>query len=401
MTPPPPAPEPFRVLAVFRHPTPYRDGLLDRAAAMPSLRLRVLYLARTFEQTPWEARPLAHEHAFPRGWLPRRVSGHEIAFHPSALRDLVTFRPRACVLSGWSDPTIVAMAFACRILRIPYALVIESHAATGRWTGAPRSFSAWLRRVMVRGAASWLPAGSRAKEHAVSLGADPARCRFFPTAPDARALAEAVDAIREGEPDLRARSGVPESGVIAFIGRLVEDKAPEVLLDALGILAARRPCRLLVAGDGPMRERLERHPAARHATFLGFVQPRDVPRVLAMSDVLALPSRYETWGAVATEALAAGLPVVLSDRVGSAPDILAPPDPPGRIVPCEDAPALAAALESLLAGEGRGAGMRESARRRALEWAHDLNLASLRGALADCGWPLGDAPARSAGPERA
>jgi glycosyltransferase involved in cell wall biosynthesis len=376
---------PLRLLAAFRHPTPYRDGLLDRVAAMPGISLEVLYLGRTFAQTPWAAQPLQHAHRFPRGFLKWDPGGHEVAFHPGALLRLMSFRPDACVLSGWSDPTMVALAAACRALGIPYVLVIESNAATGRWTGAPRGLSWRIRKAMVRGASAWLPAGSRAREHAVALGAVRERCHFFPTSPDSRRLVGEIAALRAEAPPPRAALGLPEDGVVAFVGRVVHDKAPDVLMDAIGLLASRRACRLVVAGDGPLLPALKAHPAARHATFLGFVQPPDVLRLLAASDVLALPSRYETWGAVATEALAAGLPVVLSDRVGCAPDVLGGADPPGAIVPCEDAAALADALQAMLDRPDRRGALAEAARRRAVEWGHDLNAGSLLQALRDAG----------------
>ena len=125
--------KPARVLAVFRHPTPYRDGLLDRVAALPDIDLEVLYLGRAFAQTPWSAGALEHRHRFPRGFLTRQVSGHDIAIHPGAIARLVTRRPDVAVLSGWSDPTVLTLALLCRILRIPYVLVVESFARTSRF----------------------------------------------------------------------------------------------------------------------------------------------------------------------------------------------------------------------------------------------------------------------------
>ncbi len=370
-----------RILAVFRHPTPYRDGLLDRFAEMPGVDLEVLYLARTFAQTPWAATALRHRHRFVRGFFTRQVSGHDIALHPGALVRLLRRRPSVAVLSGWSDPTMLLLALACRLLRVPYVLVVESFARTGRFTPAPSTWSERVRRAMVRHAAAWLPAGSRARDHVVSLGADAARCAFFPTAPDADRLATLTDEIRSREPRLREELGLPADRVIAFVGRLVSDKAPDVLLDAIALLPREPPCAVLVAGDGPLRPQMEAHPAADRARFAGFVQPPEVARLLAASDVLVLPSRYETWGAVAQEALAAGIPVILSERVGSAPDLLAGDDAPGEIVPVDDAAALAAAIERVLARPDRRAGLPARARERARAWGHDLNLASLASAL--------------------
>ena len=134
--------------------------------------------------------------------------------------------------------------------------------------------------------------------------------------------------------------------------------------------------------------RLQGHAVASRVDFRGFVQPPEVARLLAASDVFALPSRYETWGAAATEALAAGLPVALSEAVGSAPDIVGAGGP-GRVVPVGDAPALAAALSELLAVGGRGSEMAALAQRRSVEWGNDLNLRSFAQALRDVGLDVG------------
>ena len=371
------------MLAVFRHPAPYRDPLMDRLAAIPWLDLEVAYLAEGFAATPWEREPLRHAHVFPRG-IGVVAGGRELALHPSALA-LLRPRPRAVVLSGWSDPTMLALMAACRTLSIPYVLVAESWHATGL-ARVPRGLAARVRRWAVSGASAWLPTGTRAKAYLESLGADPARSHFFPTSPDARRWAAFIDGIRGSEPGLRASLGLPADGVVAFVGRVVADKAPDVLLDAMGHLLKVRPgARLVLVGDGPLRERLMSHAAARAVQFPGFLQPREVARILAASDVLALPSRYETWGAIATEALAAGLPVVLSEAVGCAPDLLAGEGPPGVAVPVDDAEALAAALDLLLGVPPPRLELAARARQRGIVWGHDLNARSFVRALADAG----------------
>lgn len=377
----------LRILAAFRHPTPYRDPLMDRVAALPGIDLEVLYLHEGFPQTPWEREALRHAHRFPRRFLEREMGGHEIAFHPGALARLASFRPHACILAAWSDPTMLALAAACRVLRIPYLLCSESFFESGLSGVAP-----WLRRplrsAMIRGASAWLPTGTRARAWLSSQGADPARCHFFPTAPDARRWASEIDRLRATEPDLRAALGLPEDGVITFVGRLVDAKAPEILVDAYALLLDRgTPCRLVMVGDGPKRADLARHACAGRVDFRGFLQPRDVARMLAASDVFALPSRFETWGAAACEAMAAGLPAVLSDSVGSAPDLVGGLDA-GAIVPANDAAALADALARLLAAPDRRTRLFHAARRRSIEWGHDLNLRSVVRALRDAGLPL-------------
>ncbi|MGZ6140468.1 MAG: glycosyltransferase family 4 protein [Myxococcaceae bacterium] len=136
----------------------------------------------------------------------------------------------------------------------------------------------------------------------------------------------------------RALALPPGSLVVAYVGRLSPEKAPEVLLRA----ARGTGLRVLFAGDGPMRAGLEAEAAGAEVRFLGFV--RDVGQVLAAADLLALPSRTEGLPMAVLEAMAAGLPVVASS-VGSLPEVLG--DGAGWLVPPGDVAALRDALGRL------------------------------------------------------
>jgi glycosyltransferase involved in cell wall biosynthesis len=153
----------------------------------------------------------------------------------------------------------------------------------------------------------------------------------------------------------RAALGLsPGITVVAFVGRLSPEKAPEVLLRAVRGTGLT----LLVAGEGPLRDVLEAEADAGQVRFLGFLP--DVASVLAAADVLALPSRTEGLPMAALEAMAAGLPVVAS-AVGSLPEVLA--DGAGVLVPPGDVSALRRALERLSSPKVRAAVGAEGRRR--------------------------------------
>jgi glycosyltransferase involved in cell wall biosynthesis len=101
-----------------------------------------------------------------------------------------------------------------------------------------------------------------------------------------------------------------------FVGRLVHAKAVDVL--AAGYAAYRSsvadPWRLLVAGTGPQADLLD---GIEGVEMLGFVQPADLPSVLARAGCLVLPSRFEPWAVVIHEATAAGLPVLCTRACGA------------------------------------------------------------------------------------
>ena len=162
----------------------------------------------------------------------------------------------------------------------------------------------------------------------------------------------AANATPQARVEMRARLGVgPDDKIALFAGKLVEFKRPLDLVDAAARLrASDDPVQILVAGSGPLESELR---SRAHATgvrlhMLGFQNQSQMPVVYAAADVLVLPSTgRETWGLVANEALACGVPIVVSDAVGCAPDLAADGDV-GRSFPVGDVDGLARALAATL-----------------------------------------------------
>jgi glycosyltransferase involved in cell wall biosynthesis len=158
-------------------------------------------------------------------------------------------------------------------------------------------------------------------------------------------------------------SPTTEAGLIFLtVGRLIPVKEHSTLLTAFA-QAARHNDRLLVVGDGPLREALERQASelgiAEQVDFPGLLPRDDVYRLLAHADVFASPSRIEGLPVSVLEAMAAGLPVVLSD-IPPHREIIATHDLTD-LVAVGDTHGLAAAmrgLQTLSAADRRATGAR-------------------------------------------
>lgn len=141
---------------------------------------------------------------------------------------------------------------------------------------------------------------------------------------------------------------------IGSVGRLAPEKGLDYLLQAFARIAAEEPrARLLLAGDGPERPKLQdlaiRLGIADKVVFPGEVAHEDVPAVLSGIDVFAMPSTWEGFGVAALEAEAMEVPVVAS-AVHGLPDAVED-GLTGVLVPPRDVPALTAALRRLLGDE--------------------------------------------------
>lgn len=113
--------------------------------------------------------------------------------------------------------------------------------------------------------------------------------------------------------DARQRLGAGDDDlVIVYAGRLDAEKRPDIVFDAFEQLPDALHARLVIAGDGPMRGRLEARAASQQrARVIPFVQDRsELATLLASADVYASAMAHETFGLSVVEAQACGLPVV-------------------------------------------------------------------------------------------
>ena len=153
-----------------------------------------------------------------------------------------------------------------------------------------------------------------------------------------------------------------------FVGQLIKRKRVDHLLQALAVLNAH-DFELVIIGDGPMRldwEAQANRLLPNRVHWLGSLPMAKIPQKMANADCLVLPSRHDGWGAVVSEALMVGTPVICSDACGSAGAVHASGF--GGVFPRDDVKALSALLEFML---DRGV-LSETERYRSKKWARSL-----------------------------
>ncbi|MDK9697215.1 MAG: glycosyltransferase [Siculibacillus sp.] len=253
------------------------------------------------------------------------------------LRD---FRPDVALaaISG----SCVKLVTAALITGSRVPTIISYHGFQEYRTGRLAKLAYWGMPVMNRRAHRIVAVSDGLRRELVERwGADPAKttCIHNPATIDlGDASATAVDLATR--PD-----------VVLAAGRLSPEKGVDVLIEAFTLV--RRPdARLMIAGDGPDRGRLERRVDdlgfADRVTFLGHVA--DIRPLYRQARVLAVPSRTEAFGMVVVEALAHGLPIVATACAG--PTEILEGGRFGRLVPLEDPASLAEGIDIALADPG-------------------------------------------------
>jgi glycosyltransferase involved in cell wall biosynthesis len=167
----------------------------------------------------------------------------------------------------------------------------------------------------------------------------------------------------------RARFAAPNERIVFFVGRMVREKGAHILIEALPKVRAQyHDAKLLIVGGG-YREHLaalaERLGAARHVYFTGFVSDDELLRIYRVSDVACYPSLYEPFGIVALEAMAAGVPVVVTDA-GGLPEVVQH-DVTGTVTWLNNSDSLAWGIARVLKDAERARALAQAARCRVLE----------------------------------
>jgi glycogen(starch) synthase len=192
--------------------------------------------------------------------------------------------------------------------------------------------------------------------------------------------------LKRSVPAINGRSSVIHNGVelpavpadpvpvetprLLCLGRLVPAKGFELAVSALGSIAARYPnVRMVIAGDGPERAKLEQQVGQlglnRMIEFIGWVEPHEVLSLIHTSTAVLMPSWREGLPTVALQAGLMGRPIIAS-RVGGLPEVVLHQQT-GLLVEKGDSGAIAAAITYLLDYPERAIKMGQQARQRVQE----------------------------------
>lgn len=263
------------------------------------------------------------------------------------------------IVCGWHLLSYWQTAWACRRRGIPVLVRGDSQLGTHRGA-VKRAGKRALYPWMLRAFDGFLSPGQRHREYLRYYAVPDARIHAVPHFVDVerfRASAVAADraAVRR---DLGVRDG---DRVVLFVGRLVAFKRPLDAIEAVARLGDEaRGIVVAVVGAGPLADTMVKRAGELgvRMVMLGFQNQAALPGFYAAADVLVLPSdANESWGLVVNEAMACGLPAVVSDAAGCAPDLV-DDGATGYRYPCGSVAALAVAL-------GRALSLADSPRCRA------------------------------------
>ncbi len=197
------------------------------------------------------------------------------------------------------------------------------------------------------------------------------RVRVFANTVDVDEFGASASRLAARRPELRSALGTnPDDVVVLCVARLAPEKGLDVLVRAVAEADDPRLV-LVVAGEGGERARLEARALELGVRLVltGDVAWERIVEIYVAADVFALLSEHEPWAVVVNEAAACGLPLVLSDQVGAAHDLLRDGEN-GALVAAGDVTAAASALRELAGDADRRRAQGARSRELARDWGY-------------------------------
>ena len=356
--------------------SPYRIPLFNALHERDDLRLHVIFLAETDpDLRHWRVykEEIKFSHQVLPGWR-KRVGRYNILLNRNVGNALVQAVPDAILCGGYNYMASWQALISARRKRVPFLLWSESSLEDTR---GGHAFVEMVKAEFFARCNGVVVPGRSAHEYVRAQGIAEDRIFTAVNAVDNEFFANAASATRHESENARRKLDLPRRFFL-FVGRLVRQKGVFDLLQAYAKLddQLREQIGLVLIGDGPMRSELESRAASivpGSVKFTGFVHQEDLGKYYGLAEMLVMPTYTDTWGLVVNEAMACGLPIVLSRIAGCAADLVTE-SWNGHLISPGDISSLTSAMRCIATQESVRHTMSENSLRRissysAKEWS--------------------------------
>ena len=329
---------------------PYRIPVFNALASRPEVDLHVIFLAETDPALrKWKI--YTDEIRFSYEVLPSlrwRVGKKTLLLNRGVKRSLHAAKGSTILCGGYNYPASWQSLWWARRHGVRFVLWSESNQQDQRSGSA---ITERMKLYFVRHCDAFVVPGKSSFAYLQKLGVNPQAIYTAPNAVDNDFFSKQAEAIRREPSVFREALDLPQRYIL-YVGRLVPEKGVFDLLEAYAKLGnqLRSEVGIVFAGNGSSAAELaQRSKNIRPGTihFAGFAEREKLASLYALADVLVMPTHTDPWGLVVNEAMACGLPVIVTSVAGCAADLVED-GWNGLVMPPKDPNKLAAAMSLLL-----------------------------------------------------
>jgi 1,2-diacylglycerol 3-alpha-glucosyltransferase len=379
---------PIRVAVHWRRFGPYHIARLNAACChLRSIGVDVIGL----ETASYEATNLWQQETAPTEFSRQIVFPQHNYEDISALyisrgiyNALARINPDIVAICGYSTPDALSALFWCKLHNRKTILMMESK----QDDASRKQLKEWIKQQIVRYFDTALCGGTLHREYLIQLGMLPTRIFFGYDAVDNTYFQKEANHARENPAAYNQIPGLhSDHPFFLASSRFIRRKNLDSLIKAYAQyrqrIADSSAWRLIILGDGEERDNLHRLANGlelSNVLWPGFRQISELPTYYGLAGAFIHPARQEQWGLVVNEAMAAGLPVLVSRTCGCVPDLVLEGETGFTFDP-EDTSTLASLMVRVSSGQVDRQAMGRAAQRHINQWGTKRFARGLYGAI--------------------
>lgn len=301
---------------------------LSRELESRNISFEAIFMAETERGRHWrfDSQEWSFKHRVVPGMTFYLKDGTPFHLNPRILFDLVRKPPDWLLIGGaWYFPTVLAASLISKICTRGTSVLFWSESGTEDRHRVSGRLGLAMKRLLIGVYDGYVVPGRTAEEYVQTFAGRYARCIKLVEFVDEHLHHDRVKELRANRSSLREKYQLSEKSlVLLWPARLAPEKGILQFLEAVKSISTAEYT-ILIAGEGPQRSEIENWLSQANEYRTRLLGHKDIDQLLELytiSDVLMLPSISESYGFVAVEGTWAGLPLLLSNKVGAWPDVL-------------------------------------------------------------------------------
>jgi glycosyltransferase involved in cell wall biosynthesis len=309
----------LKIAFITNIPTPYRRKQWEYYSKCECFDITVFYCSQSEKDRNWDMQ-LAEgtKEVFLKG-LSYRSFHFNLEVIKVIFEDYDLF-----FVGGYGYPSVLMSILTLRLLKKPWVMMIDGISPLK--LKKENYIAENIKKLLIQGANAYFANGTVGYRLLEKYGVNPKNIfNQYMTVDVDYFTGKVIDSVRFRK-ELRQKYGMSEDSIVVlYVGRLIENKGVQDLIRAIKSLKNKNlNIKALIVGEGNFKEELKKQSEAlKHdILFTGHIDPEDLYKYYYTSDIFVLPTYDDKWGLVVNEAMACGLPIIVTDAAGCSLDLL-------------------------------------------------------------------------------
>lgn len=329
----------MKVLFLTNLPSPYRDSFFSEFGKMCELTVLYERESASDRDNKWKAKNSTN-------YKPIYLKGKKIGTDNSLCVEVIKYlkKNEKIIVGMYSTYTAMIAIMYMRLKKISFYISTD-----GGFVKDENIFKYSYKRFLIGSASAWFATGNFAKDYLVYYGAKEDKIHTYPfTSLANKDILKECLTIEEKR-EIRRKLNMSEKRIILYVGQFIYRKGIDILLQACCNMSCNDIGIYLIGGESEEYSLFCENKGLKNVHQISFLTKEELDKYYLAADIFVLPTREDVWGLVVNEAMAKGLPIIVSDWCGAGKELV--DDRNGVVFKSKDICGLKNAIERIINDE--------------------------------------------------